>query len=51
MMPMTKISVPFLDVYLPGHEVLVPGLPEERCVLTAEARNNLQKGNRHRRRR
>jgi hypothetical protein len=41
---MTQISVPTLNVYLPGHELLVPGLPEERCVLTAEARGSLPKG-------
>ncbi|MFJ5695972.1 hypothetical protein ACIP9X_19260 [Arthrobacter sp. NPDC093125] len=41
---MTQISVPALMVYLAGHELLAPGLPEERCVLTAEARDNLQKG-------
>jgi hypothetical protein len=41
---MTQISVPTLNVYLPGHELLVPGLPEERCVLTAEVRGSLPKG-------
>ncbi|MBT2568544.1 hypothetical protein J7I84_18995 [Arthrobacter sp. ISL-85] len=41
---MTKISVPTLNVYQPGHEVLAPGLPEERCILTAEARDNLPEG-------
>ncbi|MBE4719552.1 hypothetical protein [Pseudarthrobacter sp. AB1] len=41
---MTQISVPTLNVYLPGHEHLVPGLPEERRVLTADARDNLPKG-------
>ncbi|MHA7289545.1 hypothetical protein ACX80V_07865 [Arthrobacter sp. MDT3-24] len=41
---MTKIHVPTLNVYLPGHEELAPGLPEERCVLTAEARDSLPKG-------
>lgn len=44
MQPMIQIPVPTLMVYLPGHEVLAPGLPEERCVLTVEARDNLQKG-------
>jgi hypothetical protein len=41
---MTQIPIPTLNVYLPGHELLVPGLPEERCVLSAETRGNLPKG-------
>lgn len=41
---MTQIPIPTLNVYLPGHELLVPGLPEDRCVRTAEARSNLPKG-------
>lgn len=41
---MTQIPVPALNVYLPGHELLAPGLPEERCVLTEEARFDLPKG-------
>lgn len=41
---MSQIPIPTLDVYLPGHEVLAPGLPEEHCILTAEARDNLPKG-------
>lgn len=44
MEPMTQIPVPTLNVYLPGHEQVVPGLPAERCVLTPEARDNLPKG-------
>lgn len=41
---MTEIPIPTLNVYLPGHEQLIPGLPEERCILTAEARASLPKG-------
>lgn len=41
---MTKISIPTLNVYRPGREELIPGLPEERCVLTVEARDSLPKG-------
>ena len=41
---MTRTSVPALDVYLPGHEVLAPGLPQERCVLAAGAGDNLPRG-------
>lgn len=44
MEPMTQIAVPVLDVHLPGHEVLAPGLPEDRCVRTPEARAMLSKG-------
>lgn len=41
---MTQIPVPALNVHLPGHELLAPGLPEERWVLTEEARFDLPKG-------
>ncbi|MDQ1053078.1 hypothetical protein QE394_001006 [Arthrobacter sp. SORGH_AS 212] len=41
---MPHISVPTLNVYQPGCELLAPGLAVERCVLTPEARASLPKG-------
>lgn len=41
---MTEIPVAVFIVHVAGTALLPPGLPEERCVLTVEARDNLPKG-------